>query len=172
MEIVYTPKAYLGFESPSLRQRFFESACFGRFLFHRPFAADTYFGRVAERLNAAVSKTVLPVFPVTRVQIPPLPPGFKRVCLWQTLFRMRRNDAARASDGTSGFQSVGAARRPIPSSFKPAVLVSCPLADLLAHAPRLLTPFGRSANSLCSSPLAWRPPEPERAHPSPEGGRT
>ncbi len=31
-------------------------------------------GRVAERLNAAVSKTVLPITWVTRVQIPPLPP--------------------------------------------------------------------------------------------------
>ena len=31
-------------------------------------------GRVAERLNAAVSKTVLPLIEVTRVQIPPLPP--------------------------------------------------------------------------------------------------
>ena len=42
-----------------------------------PLVADTYFGRVAERLNAAVSKTVLPVLPVTRVQIPPLPPAYK-----------------------------------------------------------------------------------------------
>ena len=29
---------------------------------------------MAERLNAAVSKTVLPLIEVTRVQIPPLPP--------------------------------------------------------------------------------------------------
>lgn len=36
-------------------------------------------GRVAERLNAAVSKTVLPVLLVTRVQIPPLPPSIIRV---------------------------------------------------------------------------------------------
>ena len=35
---------------------------------HRPY------GRVAERLNAAVSKTVSPVTPVTRVRIPALPP--------------------------------------------------------------------------------------------------
>ncbi len=34
-------------------------------------------GRMAERLNAAVSKTVLPVLPVTRVQIPLLPPDFQ-----------------------------------------------------------------------------------------------
>ena len=33
----------------------------------------------AERLNAAVSKTVLPVLLVTRVQIPPLPPSIIRV---------------------------------------------------------------------------------------------
>ena len=46
-----------------------------------PLAADTYLGRVAERLNAAVSKTVLPVLPVTRVQIPPLPPEFKGLLL-------------------------------------------------------------------------------------------
>ena len=39
-----------------------------------PLVADTYFGRVAERLNAAVSKTVLPVTRVTRVRIPPPPP--------------------------------------------------------------------------------------------------
>ena len=35
----------------------------------------TGYGRVAERLNAAVSKTVLPITWVTRVQIPPLPPS-------------------------------------------------------------------------------------------------
>ena len=46
-----------------------------------PLVADTYFGRVAERLNAAVSKTVLPVLPVTRVQIPPLPPAYKGLLL-------------------------------------------------------------------------------------------
>ena len=36
------------------------------------------FGRMAERLNAAVSKTVLPVLLVTRVQIPLLPPEIMR----------------------------------------------------------------------------------------------
>ena len=55
LEIVYTPKGYPGFKSPSLRHL-------------------ATFGEVAERLNAAVSKTVLPVTPVTRVRIPASPP--------------------------------------------------------------------------------------------------
>ncbi len=56
LEIVYTPKGYPGFKSLSLRH--FYAIC----------------GEVAERLNAAVSKTVLPATPVTRVRIPASPP--------------------------------------------------------------------------------------------------
>lgn len=41
-----------------------------------------YIGRMAERLNAAVSKTVLPALLVTRVQIPLLPPRISKVSSW------------------------------------------------------------------------------------------
>ena len=57
LEIVYTPKGYPGFKSPSLRHFF-----------------ATIFGGVSERLNAAVSKTVSPITSVTRVRIPAPPP--------------------------------------------------------------------------------------------------
>ena len=57
LEIVYAPKAYPGFESLPLRH----------FLSFKP-------GEVAERLNAAVSKTVMPCQAVSRVRIPASPP--------------------------------------------------------------------------------------------------
>ena len=70
LEIVCAPKEYLGFESLSLRQ-ITPAPPEARFI--RGFAPIIR-GRVAERLNAAVSKTVSPATPVTRVQIPALPP--------------------------------------------------------------------------------------------------
>ena len=77
---------------------------------------------------------------------------FKGLPTANPFFHLRRYDAARVSDGTSGFQLVGMAIRPMPPAFKPAALVRYPLADLLAHALSLLTPFGRLAKSLCFSP--------------------
>lgn len=52
LEIVYTPKAYPGFKSQTLRQS----------LPRRPLEGTPRhpYGGVAERLNAAVSKTVYP----------------------------------------------------------------------------------------------------------------
>ena len=50
LEIVYAPKAHPGFESPTLRQSFPR----------RLRAPRSPKGGVAERLNAAVSKTVYP----------------------------------------------------------------------------------------------------------------
>ena len=58
-------------------------------------------------------------------------------CSTNRLFHSRRDDAARGPDGTSGLQSRGAARRPAPSSLKPAALVRATLADLLRQ-PRTL----------------------------------
>ena len=52
LEIVYTPKAYPGFKSQTLRQNF--QVAPGR----APLSITL--GGVAERLNAAVSKTVYP----------------------------------------------------------------------------------------------------------------
>ena len=75
-----------------------------------PLVADTYFGRVAERLNAAVSKTVLPVLPVTRVQIPPLPPVFK-VCLWRAFFRIDSQSCISGSIGAGPFPHLVVAHR-------------------------------------------------------------
>ena len=57
--------------------------------------------------------------------------------------RMRRYDAARRCGGAGNFQSVGAARRPAPSSFKSSALATAPLAVLLAHIWTLERPFGR-----------------------------
>ena len=74
LEIVYAPKGYLGFESPSLRQTYPASLFQARFDMAPLEAAHRPCGGVAEWLNAAVSKTVSPVLPVTRVRIPPPPP--------------------------------------------------------------------------------------------------
>ena len=81
LEIVYAPKAYLGFESPSLRHVLTSSPSSYRGIFYKSkvlhFVAPTLtteYGGMAEWLNAAVSKTVLPVIQVTRVRIPLPPP--------------------------------------------------------------------------------------------------
>ena len=82
LEIVYAPKAYLGFESPSLRHLFTPSPSLhaGDFFIGAGAApstkmrSTTEYGGMAEWLNAAVSKTVLPVTQVTRVRIPLPPP--------------------------------------------------------------------------------------------------
>ena len=87
MEIVYAPKAYLGFESPSLRHLLTASpGGSGDFLYKRvthaghPKRVTIAYGGMAEWLNAAVSKTVLPVIQVTRVRIPLPPPEHQRRC--------------------------------------------------------------------------------------------
>ena len=66
LEIVCAPKAYLGFESPSLRHLF--TQCATRRIFCKAWALrvktkcrTTEYGGMAEWLNAAVSKTVLPI---------------------------------------------------------------------------------------------------------------
>ncbi len=74
MEIVYAPKAYLGFESPSLRQINLSAVSHGAFSYD---LLGRTLGGVAEWLNAAVSKTVWPATRVTGVRIPPPPPGYK-----------------------------------------------------------------------------------------------
>ena len=56
----------------------------------------------------------------------------------------RRDDALRRPGGTGTFQSVGAAGRPAPSSFKIPALTRVPLAVSLAHARAFnKRPYGR-----------------------------
>ncbi len=64
LEIVYTAKTVSRVQIPSSPP----------FLTYSFFEIQTPCGGVAEWLNAAVSKTVRRVFPVSRVQIPPPPP--------------------------------------------------------------------------------------------------
>ncbi len=68
LEIVYASKGYPGFESPPLRQIF-------------------ALGGVAEWSKAAVSKTVIPAFPVSRVRIPTPPPDlvFQNRCAFKLI---------------------------------------------------------------------------------------
>ncbi len=84
-------------------------------------------GEVAERLNAAVSKTVLPVNPVTRVRIPASPPLLLRRS------NERRFAAAARRRGTHIRPLFCALRWPKPTWRKggPAARTTTPLADLL-----------------------------------------
>ena len=75
-------------------------------------------GGVAEWLNAAVSKTVYPVFPGTRVRIPPPPPFFPNKQIYAhaqgTLLHPRRRDS-----NPQGAEPRGRAERPPAQRARP-----------------------------------------------------
>jgi hypothetical protein len=107
-------------------------------------AAATYSGRVAERLNAAVSKTVLPVLPVTRVQIPPLPPGFEGSACGRPFFIRNAMTLRGKLTVQLPLQAGLTCEARLAPTFAASALVSFPLADLLAHARIFVCLFGFS----------------------------
>ena len=122
----------------------------------RPVRRITPSGGVAEWLNAAVSKTVSPVTPVTRVRIPPPPPVF---CSGKAIFCRGK---------CSYFVEARTLRRPrsLPGEPKPHFVTG--KKRFLAQMPGLV-PLGKSLSSgdqaFCQarepkSPFATAPREP------------